>query len=154
MCCTKHDYTADSWLRGIQGLGKTITGLALISKTRRTLPEPPVQPDGTPVKCTWVKDPTGRPAAFYTGVVTLLYRQPLVGIMLSGFGASSGGHKSIDCHILHDNTVPHEAHRCLRGSLPFIWLSVGVSTQTKKHIMLGSMCRKVTSLQPLVVACC
>ncbi|KAL3136547.1 hypothetical protein ABBQ38_005794 [Trebouxia sp. C0009 RCD-2024] len=48
------------------GLGKTITGLALISKTRGTLPTPPLDPSGTPVKCTWVKDPTGRPAAFYT----------------------------------------------------------------------------------------
>ena len=70
-CSEVNDCTSGSWLRGIQGLGKTITGLALISKTRRTLPEPPVSPDGTPVKCTWVKDPTGRPAAFYTGVATL-----------------------------------------------------------------------------------
>ena len=50
-----------------QGLGKTITGLALISKTRGNLPTPPAGPGGSPVKCTWVKDPAGKPAAFYTG---------------------------------------------------------------------------------------
>lgn len=54
-------------MRDLQGLGKTITGLALISKTRGTLPTPPLDPSGTAVKCMWVKDPTGRPAAFYTG---------------------------------------------------------------------------------------
>ncbi|KAL0050649.1 hypothetical protein WJX82_004168 [Trebouxia sp. C0006] len=48
------------------GLGKTITGLALICKTRDTIPTSPLDPDGTPFKCTWVKDPTGRAAAFYT----------------------------------------------------------------------------------------
>lgn len=53
----------------VQGLGKTITGLALICKTRYTIPTPPLDPDGNPLKCTWVKDPTGRPAAFYTGAV-------------------------------------------------------------------------------------
>jgi hypothetical protein len=53
----------------VQGLGKTITGLALICKTRGTIPTPPLDPDGNPFKCTWVKDPTGRPAAFYTGAL-------------------------------------------------------------------------------------
>ena len=53
----------------VQGLGKTITGLALICKTRDTIPTSPLDPDGTPFKCTWVKDPTGRAAAFYTGAV-------------------------------------------------------------------------------------
>ncbi|DBA80065.1 TPA: hypothetical protein ACH3X2_007554 [Trebouxia sp. C0005] len=48
------------------GLGKTITGLALICKTRGTIHTTPLDPDGNPFKCTWVKDPTGRPAAFYT----------------------------------------------------------------------------------------
>ncbi len=53
----------------VQGLGKTITGLALICKTRYTIPTTPLDPNGNPLKCTWVKDPTGRPAAFYTGAV-------------------------------------------------------------------------------------
>ncbi len=53
----------------VQGLGKTITGLALVCKTRGTIPTTPLDPDGNPLKCTWVKDPTGRPAAFYTGAV-------------------------------------------------------------------------------------
>ncbi|KAL0025980.1 hypothetical protein WJX77_010392 [Trebouxia sp. C0004] len=48
------------------GLGKTITGLALICKTRGTIPTAPLDPDGNLFTCTWVKDPTGRPAAFYT----------------------------------------------------------------------------------------
>ena len=66
-------------LCGVQGLGKTITGLALISKTRGTIPTPPAGPDGTPVKCTWVKDSTGRPAAFYTGTHSLLLLADMVG---------------------------------------------------------------------------
>ncbi len=62
----------------VQGLGKTITGLALICKTRGTIPTTPLNPDGTPFKCTWVKDSTGRPAAFYTGAVISSVIFPLV----------------------------------------------------------------------------
>lgn len=100
----------------MQGLGKTITGLALISKTRGALPESPMDPNGTPVKCTWVKDPTGRPAAFYTGVHFLQHRQPFL-----------GQHQEFrnlltlpSCFV---NTVSNEAHRCLLGIC--IWLLCG-----------------------------
>ncbi len=75
----------------VQGLGKTITGLALICKTRGTIPTTPLDPDGTPFNCTWVKDPTGRPAAFYTGAVisSVVFR-----LVLAHASALSKPHKA------------------------------------------------------------
>ena len=51
----------------MQGLGKTITGLAVMLKTLGLRPNSPMGPDGSPLDTKWVTDSMGRPAAYYSG---------------------------------------------------------------------------------------